>query len=288
MDDTRYVYEEFIENDEPKHNPIFLDEPLVENNVDACPIPNRTPKWFTSNTWDNIHNSSPSMVTCLTSWQTGDQPIKGMLFKNKALVQHALTMLSVELNKKFKYMKSNFERLVVTCVHDACPWLVRAICSKRHKMWMITTCKGPHTCSSPQVNHDGRMMDLKFIAITLKSYIQEDISRIIATLRSLLHAKHNHQVSHYKVCDAKQKAILAIYGDFNESYAELPQFLTALKDADLTIVTQLKCDSHGVLGTCTFNRAFWAFGPCIKGFKHCRSVISINAMHLYGKYKGNC
>ena len=35
----------------------------------------------------------------------------------------------------------------------------------------------------------------------------------------------------YKVWDAKQKAIAAIYGDFKESYAELPRFLEGLKDA---------------------------------------------------------
>ena len=128
---------------------------------------------------------------------------KGMLFKNKAVVQHALTMFSMGLNKKFKYMKSDPERLVVTCVHDACLWLVRAICSERHKLWMITTCKGPHTCSSLPVGHDGRMMDSKFIAITLESYVREDISRTIATLFSLLHVKHDHWASHYKVWDAK-------------------------------------------------------------------------------------
>ena len=150
-------------------------------------------------------------------------------------------------------MKSDPERLVVICVHDACLWSVRAIYNKRHELWMIITCKGPHTCLSLQVNHDGRMMDLKFIAITLESYVREDISRTIATLRSFLHAKHNHWASHYKVWDAKQKVVAAIYGDFNESYVELPQFLAALKDADLTTMTQLKCDQRSVLGTGTFN-----------------------------------
>nr|XP_023883392.1 uncharacterized protein LOC111995693 [Quercus suber] len=195
-------------------------------------------------------------------------------------------MFFVGLNKKFKYMKSDPERLVVTCVEDACPWSVRAINSKRRKLWEITTCKGPHTCSSLQVDHDGRMMDSKFIAITLESYVREDISRTIATLRSLSHAKHDHWASHYKVWDAKHKAVAAIYGDFDESYAELPRFLAALKDADPTTVTQLKCDNRNVLGTCTFNCALWAFGPCIEGFKHCRPVISIDATHLYGNYKG--
>ncbi|XP_023766302.1 uncharacterized protein LOC111914824 [Lactuca sativa] len=35
-----------------------------------------------------------------------------------------------------------------------------------------------------------------------------------------------------------------------------------------------------------FRRVFWAFAPSIKGFVHCRTVISIDGIHLYGKYKG--
>ena len=66
--------------------------------------------------------------------------------------------------------------------------------------------------------------------------------------------------------------VVAIYGDFDESYVELPQFLATLKDADPTTVTQLKCNNRRVLGTCTFNCAFWVFDPCIEGFKHCKPV----------------
>ena len=79
----------------------------------------------------------------------------------------------------------------------------------------------------------------------------------------------------YKVWEAKQKAIARIYGDFDELYAKLPQFLAALSDADPNTITMLKCDLR-VPGTCIFNSAFWAFGLCIKGFKHYRPVISIN------------
>ena len=76
---------------------------------------------------------------------------------------------------------------------------------------------------------------------------------------------------------------MRIYGDFDESYAELPWFLTALSDPNPNTITTLKCDP-GVPGTCIFNSSFW--GPCIRGFRHCRPVISIDATHLYGKYKG--
>ena len=64
----------------------------------------------------------------------GDQPTKEILLKNKALVQHALTMFFVEHNKKYKSIKLDFDRLVVSCVYNACPWLVQAICSKKHNM----------------------------------------------------------------------------------------------------------------------------------------------------------
>ena len=35
-----------------------------------------------------------------------------------------------------------------------------------------------------------------------------------------------------------------------------------------------------------FGRVFWVFAPFIKGFKHCCPVMSIDAIHLYGKHKG--
>ena len=35
-----------------------------------------------------------------------------------------------------------------------------------------------------------------------------------------------------------------------------------------------------------FERVFYAFGPSIEGFQHCRPVISIDGTFLYGKYRG--
>ena len=191
----------------------------------------------------------------------------------------------MEHNKQYKVIKSDTNRLVVRCIHEACPWSIWATCSKKHRMWMISKCNGPHSCTSVQVATDGRMMDSKFISIALEKYVRENLTRSVKDLRSILHAKHGHDVTMYKVWEAKQKAVACIYVDFHESYAELPRFLAALSDANPDTVTTLKCDPR-VLGTCKFNSTFWAFGPCIRGFRHCRPVISIDATHLYDKYKG--
>ena len=74
--------------------------------------------------------------------------------------------------------------------------------------------------------------------------------------------------------------------DFKESYAELLRFLARLKDASPSTKYKLLVDNNYERGTCTFKSVFWAFRSCIVGFKHCRLVISIDATHLYGKYKG--
>ena len=117
------------------------------------------------------------------------------------------------------------------------------------------------------------MMDSKFISIAFEKHVREDLTRKVKDLRSMLHAKHGHDVTMYKVWEAKQKTVARIYEDYDESYVELPRFLTALSDVDPDTVTTLKCDPR-VPRTCIFNSAFWAFSSCIRGFKHYRQVQS--------------
>ena len=76
---------------------------------------------------------------------------------------------------------------------------------------MISKCNGLHSCTSLQVATDGRMMDSKFISIALEKYVREDLTRSVKDLRSILHAKYGHDVTMYKVWEAKQKAVARIF-----------------------------------------------------------------------------
>ena len=66
----------------------------------------------------------------------------------------------------------------------------------------------------------------------------------------------------------------------------MPHFLARLKNASPGTKYKLLVDDNYERGTYTFKCVFWAFCPCIVVFKHCRPMISIDATHLYGKYKG--
>ena len=102
-------------------------------------------------------------------------------------------------NKQYKVIKSNTKRLVVRCIHEACLWSIQATCSKKHRMWVISKCNGPHSCTSLQVAIDGRMMDSKFIFIVLEKYVWEDLTQSVKDLHSILHVKHGNDVTMYKV-----------------------------------------------------------------------------------------
>ncbi|XP_059309982.1 uncharacterized protein LOC132061133 [Lycium ferocissimum] len=50
-----------------------------------------------------------------------------------------------------------------------------------------------------------------------------------------------------------------------------------------TVVEWLHAD-QSTAEVSVFKYVFWTFKPCIKGFKRCRPVISIDGTHIYGKY----
>ncbi|XP_058217319.1 uncharacterized protein LOC131328389 [Rhododendron vialii] len=81
-------------------------------------------------------------------------------------------------------------------------------------------------------------------------------------------------------------AIAAIYGDWEDSFAELPQYLEAIKERNPGTQTYIITKETGRPGHVIFDAVFWAFRPAIEGFKHCRLVISVDGTFLTEKYKG--
>ena len=94
------------------------------------------------------------------------------------------------------------------------------------------------------------------------------------------------EISYKKALDGKHKAFRHLFGDFSQSYTDLPRLFLAIEQANPRFVVIWKTTSHSVPNNETFQRVFWAFKPSIEGFANCRPVLSIDGAHLYGKYKG--
>ena len=65
------------------------------------------------------------------------------------------------------------------------------------------------------------MMDSHFVASEIVGKLQKNHTARIDELQEIIRTKYNHQFSYYKVCDAKQKAIAKISGDWEEPYQRL-------------------------------------------------------------------
>ena len=96
----------------------------------------------------------------------------------------------------------------------------------------------------------------------------------------------DHKPSYYKVWDAKQKAIEKIFGNWEKSYKMLQKLLIAYIDQDLNTPVSYCTTPTNVDDIVFLHYVFWSFGPCIDRFKYCKPVISIDGIHLYGKYQG--
>ncbi|XP_016186009.1 uncharacterized protein LOC107627701 [Arachis ipaensis] len=87
---------------------------------------------------------------------------------------------------------------------------------------------------------------------------------------------------------AKQKAIAIIYGDWDESYNDIPRWVLGVQLTMPGSVAVLRTSPVLVGGQVDesqayFHRLFWTFPPCIEAFRHCKPLVSIDGTHLYGK-----
>ena len=129
------------------------------------------------------------------------------------------------------------------------------------------------------------MMDSNFLAKELHTYVFADHTSKIKDLQNLMKERFNHDISYYKIWDAKQKAIANIQKNWEKSYQKLQKLLLAYKDSNLGTQVSFRSINEDIPGTIIFKYVFWAFAPSIAGFTHCRPVISIDGTHLYGKYR---
>ncbi|XP_075633715.1 uncharacterized protein LOC142606216 [Castanea sativa] len=140
------------------------------------------------------------------------------------------------------------------------------------------------------LTQDHEQLDIHIIEKELRDIVKDDPNIRISSLQQSLYNKYEYQPSYFKVWEAKQKAIgRAIgraFGDWDKSYPLLPTWLKVLTDSNLGNRVIWRTILATVPGCAIFERVFWAFGPSIEGFQHCRPVISIDGTFLYSKYKG--
>ncbi|XP_016207134.1 uncharacterized protein LOC107647580 [Arachis ipaensis] len=172
-----------------------------------------------------------------------------------------------------------------------CTWLICISLRTRKSTWEVRRYNGPHTCLATSISSDHRQLDYHVICARIFLLVRADAVVTIKVLQQATEADYGFRPSYKKVWMTKQKAVAQIYGDWEESYAELPRWMLGVQLTMAGTVTVLKTSPVRVgdqvdESTVYFHRLFWTFPPCIEAFRHCKPLVSIDGTHLYGKYGG--
>ncbi|KAH0670679.1 hypothetical protein KY289_025172 [Solanum tuberosum] len=90
-------------------------------------------------------------------------------------------------------------------------------------------------------------------------------------------------ISRRKAYLGRKRAFEKVYDTWEDSFAELPRFMEALKHFNPGTIVEWKTERRVNVIEDVFNYVFWTFKPCIDGFVFCRPAISIDGTNVYGK-----
>ena len=245
--------------------------------------------------FQHVENLDNAVASCWTPWvqhTTGNSSgefVIGQVFNSKSDLQEAANIYSIKAHQEYVVVASSKKLLVLRCKKAEechCPWKLRAMVVKDTSFFFINKYTGPHTCVNLCLNWDHHQLDSQLVATHIKTLIQAQFTLTTAAIQASVMEKWGYQISYKKALDGKHKAIRQLFGDFSQSYTELPRLFLAIEQANPGCVVIWKTCEINMPNIEMFQRVFWSFKPSIEGFQHCCPVMSIDGTHLYGKYKG--
>ncbi|XP_016195793.1 uncharacterized protein LOC107636830 [Arachis ipaensis] len=183
----------------------------------------------------------------------------GQQFQDKDEALFNVKTYSIRRGVQYKVVESDYRRYVGKCSEfgNGCTWLIRMSLRQRKGIWEVKRYNGPHTCLASSISSDHRSLDYHVISTFIMPMVRADAAVNIKVLQNATVAQFGFRPTYRRVWMAKQKAVAVIYGDWDESYNELPRWVLGVQ---LTMP-----------GT---------------AFRHCKPLVSIDGTHLYGKYGG--
>ncbi|CAL1383671.1 unnamed protein product [Linum trigynum] len=214
---------------------------------------------------------------------------KGQIYYSKQAAHMAIKYHAQERNFQYVVVESLPSIWKVKCLKhkdENCAWMVRFGCQDVGSEWIVRKSNLMHSCSSTTQPTDRRHLDVDVISESVKHLVRAQPNLSVLTMQAELKDKFHMEVTYKKAWYEKQKALEKLHGNWEESYDYLQTFLQVVKRKMPTSVIDWVRIPSSQLGHMIFLRVFWAFGPCIDGFKNCPGVMVVDGTFLTGKYKG--
>ncbi|KAL9682244.1 hypothetical protein QQ045_014038 [Rhodiola kirilowii] len=151
----------------------------------------------------------------------------GGLFMRKELLIYACQKYSIKHCREYHTVSLSMKRLILECSRgkDKCKWELRVSKKKNEGMWRITKYEGDRTCEVDIIPHDNVHFNKHFIGIDITDIIQEKLRFSAYEVQALMRSKYGYKISYMKASKSRQKALLHIFGDWEESFEKLPAYM---------------------------------------------------------------
>ncbi|KAL0350940.1 UNVERIFIED_CONTAM: hypothetical protein Sradi_4243200 [Sesamum radiatum] len=226
--------------------------------------------------WGNFYDSN-----------TGELA-RGMVFKSKDHLKASVQDFSVRFaRREYRVVESKPKLWKVACKYDeqtGCSWMLRGIFQPNMGLFKITKYAGPHTCLMNEISVEHGNLGKSMIATHLLGMVRQDPAYDIKFVQQNVKDRFGFEISYHKAWQSLKAAREQVYGTWESSVKKLPRFMAFLQKLNPGTVVELNLDTDRP-GVQMLHYVFWAFRPCIEGFRSCRNVISVDGTHLYTKYK---
>jgi len=148
---------------------------------------------------------------------------------------------SITNGYSFNVVESKSHIYVARCIHynNGCQWRLRASYSKIRHHWKIKSIDGTHTCFSTLISQDHCNLDSTQIASIVFHLVRTNPSIHIKSLVVDIKSRYGYTVTYRRAWIAKEKVITMEYGDWDQSYNEVPRWLLTAQQTNPGIIFQL-------------------------------------------------
>ncbi|KAM3200688.1 hypothetical protein P3L10_033050 [Capsicum annuum] len=174
-----------------------------------------------------------SEMNCCSVWSDdGKKDLKkGMCFSSKDRLKRAVTIWSLRKNKEFIVVTSSKKLWIVRCrFHESlgCRWFLRGR-KVGGSLWEIGKYFDNHRCETEGLTTCHANLDTNLIASLFLNQIRKNPKLLVVDVISKVHEIFVYQVTYRKAWLGRQRAFKLVYGDFQKSFSELPNFFAAFQ-----------------------------------------------------------
>ncbi|XP_071722338.1 uncharacterized protein [Rutidosis leptorrhynchoides] len=153
---------------------------------------------------------------------------------------------------------------------------------------MTVWCEG-HNCDGSNNVREDRNISQSHVAHVIMGKIRDRPSYPIKSIVEDCETYFGCKIGRKKAWDGKRVALNTLYGDWETNFRQLPGYMRALEHCNDGTKVQWKFKKEdGAInsGRKIFRYVFWHFGATKLTFEHSCPVVTVDATHLRGAYKG--